>query len=347
MVPTGCTENKGDQEVDALIPKYEAHPDVLEASRRFAEQDVATQSAKPVDLAASWRVYVDGQETPLTATQNREKQQLEANLVRRVHELKGRMAEASRSRRKAIKAKKAQGGHSGSKTVSGPSAPSAPTGPAAPLGTGDAARRQSNHWAAVEHRREERPLAVTARADACKAEHHSQGFDRFPSKQYTVKVHTVQDRPPFNDGFNLELPDDVELKPFRPYTTLDSVKEQKKKATKAATSGAGPLSKAHVVMGITGHYQVTTLNVGQLGRNVGHAISANALPSNVMSPAERQLLAEEAKKATVRTVRRVVRVSNDLLRHGQKCMVLYITTKSDAELAPLKNAIFNKGRFAT
>ncbi|KAF9914355.1 hypothetical protein FBU30_002620, partial [Linnemannia zychae] len=326
--------------VQNILEKYEFHPEVLEAFKRLAEQDQSTQSAKPVSLSVSMNVYVNGQETLLTSDQKTLKRMTETLLQMRVNSLKERMTNASRTRREAIKTKRAQGEQmqrTGPRnrhhqkyinrftTVNGPSAPKAlkPTESVAPVNqalpsTGDAMQRQNRHWLSVESRREERPLAVARRARNCKTEHHSQGFDNLPSKQYAIKVHVVQDRPNLHAGSDLADPD-LEFKPFKPYTSLDSVKQQTKKQSMPHTPRAGPLSKSDVVMSITGSHQMIMLNVGQLGRNVGQAVIATrTLPSANMPHEEARVLTEKARTATIETIRRIVRVSNNLLRHGQK-----------------------------
>ncbi|KAG0219713.1 hypothetical protein BGW41_008174, partial [Actinomortierella wolfii] len=58
-------------------------------------------------------------------------------------------------------------------------------------------------------------------------------------------------------------------------------------------------------------------------------------------------LVEQAKNDTIWIIRRVVRVANELLRHGQKCMSLYISNASKEQLVELRSFIFNQGRFAT
>ncbi|KAG0220451.1 hypothetical protein BGW41_007947, partial [Actinomortierella wolfii] len=283
----------------SIVEKYQEDWDVVEAIEHYHASDPANATPKPNIITNSMRVYINGLETPLTPEQIEEKRALERTLEARVRDLKSRMAQASRTRRQAIKAKRAQRQATESaglrtrhqkffnrfRTVSGPPAPSAPTASLGqPLGVDDAAQRQTNHWLAVEKRRSERPSDVTERANSCKAEYLSQKFNNFLSKRYSVKVHALQDAPD-NAGPEPETPDNLELRPFKPYTYLDSVKRQwAKPSTRATSSRAGPLSKAHVVMAITGRHQITTLNVGQLGRNVGHAVSAAALPSSVQSP---------------------------------------------------------------
>ncbi|KAF9978693.1 hypothetical protein BGZ73_001048 [Actinomortierella ambigua] len=87
--------------------QYEVHPHVREADRRFGEQEMTTQPAKPRPHGES--TLMGKRHHPLQVSA-REKWLFESNLETRVHELKDRMAEASRSRCKAIKTKKAQGG---------------------------------------------------------------------------------------------------------------------------------------------------------------------------------------------------------------------------------------------
>jgi Tfp pilus assembly protein PilV len=95
--------------VESILRKYLSLAEAKAADRRYMRQDQASQSAKPVNYQASWRIYVLGQETLLTEVQSMQKRQLESNLETRVRELKNRMIQASRTRRQAIKAKKTQG----------------------------------------------------------------------------------------------------------------------------------------------------------------------------------------------------------------------------------------------
>ncbi|KAG0231627.1 hypothetical protein BGW41_002156 [Actinomortierella wolfii] len=151
---------------------------------------------EPDIIVNSMRVYINGLETPLTPAQIEEKRALERTLEARVRGHMDRMAR----------------GQSLLAQVSGQPAQSAPTASLGqPPSVDDAAQRQTNHWLVVEKRQNERPLDVTERANSCKAKYHSQRFCRFPSKQYAVKVHVVQDALG-NDDSDPEFPADLKLR---------------------------------------------------------------------------------------------------------------------------------------
>ncbi|KAF8946605.1 hypothetical protein BGZ47_011823, partial [Haplosporangium gracile] len=183
-------------------------------------------------------------------------------------------------------------------------------------------------------RRRDREAASGLRANTCKSEHRSRGFDQLPSKQYAIQVRMVRNPAELtDDGSEPEVPDDVVFKPFKPFTSLDSLKEQKKQSSKSSIPQAGPLEKRHVVKSITGFHQIITLNVAQLGRNVSQAVVTHTLPSDNMSLEARGILADRARRATIGTVRRVVRVTNDLLAMAKRYAHFYLTFPMNNSIA--------------
>ena len=89
-----------------ILSRYENHPEVIAARAKYEEQEVVSRSAKPINFQASRRIFVEGNETPLTPLQKETKRFLECQLEQRINQLKSRMLEASCTRRLVIKEKK-------------------------------------------------------------------------------------------------------------------------------------------------------------------------------------------------------------------------------------------------
>ncbi|KAG0195143.1 hypothetical protein BGX28_002155, partial [Mortierella sp. GBA30] len=92
--------------VASILWRYEDHPEVKAAKAHYEQQDENIRSTRKIDFNASCRVFLQGEETPLTSTQRDVKRLKEHLLEIRVSQLKQRMLQASRTRRQAIKAKK-------------------------------------------------------------------------------------------------------------------------------------------------------------------------------------------------------------------------------------------------
>ncbi|KAG0196363.1 hypothetical protein BGX28_010256 [Mortierella sp. GBA30] len=58
-------------------------------------------------------------------------------------------------------------------------------------------------------------------------------------------------------------------------------------------------------------------------------------------------MAAHAGTATIKTIRRVIKLINELLLHGQKAMTLFISSATLEDLHNFKDAIFNKHQYST
>ncbi|CAO3574002.1 unnamed protein product [Mortierella alpina] len=326
-----------DDDVMLILSRYDEHPEVKAAWIKYEEQEMASRSAKPINFEASRRIFVQGQETFLTPLQKEAKRFTECHLEQRIRELKSRMLEASRIRRLVIKEKERR-----QLFQANPSA--APVTPQ----THEAAQRQQKHSQEMCTRRRDRDPTVSARAAACEKEHRDQGFDQLPTSRYGIRVRMVQE-PPGREAESEEvvtIPDYLQFKEFKPYTSLGTVAPRAAPQTRNHVPEQKVMNKRDVVKSITGFHQITTLTVGQLGRNVAHAVVPQHIRTND-SIDRKERMALEAGNATIETIRRVVRVSNTLLRIGQKAMALYIDRIEPEDRLRLLDVIINKRKHGT
>ncbi|CAO3563939.1 unnamed protein product [Mortierella alpina] len=229
-------------------------------------------------------------------------------------------------------------------TQPGPHCSAAPVTPQ----THEAAQRQQKHSQEICTRRRDRHPTVSARAAACEKEHRDQGFDQLPTSRYGIRVRMVQE-PPGREAESEEMvaiPDDLQFKEFKPYTSLGTVAPRAAPQTRNHVPEQKVMNKRDVVKSITGFHQITTLTVGQLGRNVAHAVVPQHIRTND-SIDRKERMALEAGNATIETIRRVVRVSNTLLRIGQKAMALYIDRIEPEDRLRLLDVIINKRKHGT
>ncbi|KAG0201614.1 hypothetical protein BGX28_005604 [Mortierella sp. GBA30] len=77
----------------------------------------------------------------------------------------------------------------------------------------------------------------------------------------------------------VNIPDGLEFKAFKPYTSLDTV-TPKEILVARPTPLRSEMNKRDVVKSVTGFHQLTTLSVGQLGRNVGHVVLPQQIETN-------------------------------------------------------------------
>ena len=209
-------------------------------------------------------------------------------------------------------------------------------------------KRQQQHQQMVNKRRQHRHMSVSTRAEACKKEHKAQGFDKLKSKRYGIRVRMVQPQQhqvevPGNDG---ELPDGLSFKPFKPYTYVSPITPKRMQQHPAYVPKERQMIKRDVVKSVTGFHQMMTLSAGQLGRNIGHTVLPQRIPTNDTVDIKSHYAAK-AGIATTETIRRIVRVANALLRHGQKALALFIATATPVNLHCLKDTIFHKHRHCT
>ncbi|GJJ77921.1 hypothetical protein EMPS_10280 [Entomortierella parvispora] len=233
--------------------------------------------------------------------------------------------------------------------------------------------RQHLHRQSVNARRLTRDDNMAIRAGRCKAEYKSKGFHKMPSKQFAIKVHCVGGAGTQVNATLGDPPKDLEFKPFKPFdpdygkknkdpenpeartkpetkpkqsqkkTTRKSGQTPKTpKAPKPATPPSNrALRKSFFLKSLTGRHACKTLNTGQLGSNIDKAISASWLAEHSNKTKYntlRKLTQNDVRLAVVKTMRRIARVANELLRHGQDAVGLYITDTKD--LRPLKEALF-------
>ncbi|KAK3838059.1 MAG: hypothetical protein J3R72DRAFT_493171 [Linnemannia gamsii] len=269
--------SKDNDTLQTLLQSYNVHPEVQIALARYHTQDQATRSAKPLNQAAS---------------------------------LKDRMLRASGTRRRALKAMKngqqqhrrRQKKYNRFRTVNGPSSPPAPHST-----TTDIPQRQIDHWRIVEERRSQRDPETATRAADCKAECLAHGFDKLPSKQYGIHVHKVQDAPASNDGVNPDVPENVQFKLFKAYASLEPLKPETLNQPSKSTPRTGPLSRTDTIKSISGFHQITTLAIGQLGRNIGVTVVPQKMGQMISQagepPQDRKAIVEDAKTATIKTIR--------------------------------------------
>lgn len=92
-----------------ILNCYQKHPEVTATRSRYELLNEAERPRQVVDFSASRRIYVNGQESPLTVVQRDIKRLQEHQLQHRVQLLKGRMKEASYTRRRVIKERKRMG----------------------------------------------------------------------------------------------------------------------------------------------------------------------------------------------------------------------------------------------
>ncbi|KAF9555004.1 hypothetical protein EC968_009195 [Mortierella alpina] len=189
------------------------------------------------------------------------------------------------------------------------------------------AQRQLKHSQEICTRRRERDPTVTARAATCEKEYKDQGFNQLPTSRYRIRVRMLQE-PPRSKGKSeeaVDIPDEVQFKDFKPYTSLNIVAPRAPPQTRNHVPKQRIMNKRDVAKSITGFHQITTLTVGQLGRNVAHAVVPQQIKNDEPMDCKARM-ALKAGNATIETIRRVVRVSNTLLRIGQKAMALYINS---------------------
>ncbi|KAF9281856.1 hypothetical protein BGZ74_002261 [Mortierella antarctica] len=91
---------------------------------------------------------------------------------------------------------------------------------------------------------------------------------------------------------------------------------------------------------------MTSLPAGQLGRNVGHTVLHQHIPTNDSIDIKTHYTTK-AGIATTEMICRIVRVTNALLQHGQKALALFLTTATPLNLHRLKDTIFHKHRHCT
>ncbi|KAG0030533.1 hypothetical protein BGZ81_002547, partial [Podila clonocystis] len=209
-------------------------------------------------------------------------------------------------------------------------------------------QRQQQHQETINRQRQDRPTSVSTRAEACKKEHKAQGFDKLKSKRYGIRVRMVQPQQQQDNvsGDDGELPEGLVFKPFKPYTSVSPIAPKKTQRHSTYIPKDCQMTKQDVVKSITGFHQITTLSVGQLGRNIGHTVLPQCIPTN--DPVDvKMYYAAKAGIATTETIQRIVRVANALLRHGQKALALFIASATSADLHRLKDTIFHKHRHCT
>ncbi|KAF9149546.1 hypothetical protein DFQ26_001920, partial [Actinomortierella ambigua] len=267
----------------------------------------------------------------------------------KVFELKARMEKASELRRKTIKSKKAaarmaQGTEAAParqqahgrrynrfKSVNGAKPPAPPNPLPGPVSTNDTnvPAHQFRHWQVVQQRRAARDRQTSLRAESCKQEHQQQGFNDLRSRRYGIKVHVVQPAPALAQVVTNATPDEVEFRGFKPYPFVEPVKLKPTSTRPLQVLPARVLSKDELVKSITGLHQMTTLSVGQLGRNISHSITpAEVSQDGEISEVQKDMV-EEARMATVHTIRRMIR------------------GRTTEELHHLREALFNKKKFNT
>jgi len=111
--------------------------------------------------------------------------------------------------------------------------------------------------------------------------------------------------PPESEGESEEvvtIPDDLQFKEFKPYTSLGTVAPRAAPQTRNHIPKQRVMSKPDVVKSITGFHQITTLTVGQLGRNVAHAVVPQHIRTND-SIERKERMALKAGNATIETIR--------------------------------------------
>ncbi|KAG0029603.1 hypothetical protein BGZ83_004889, partial [Gryganskiella cystojenkinii] len=114
------------------------------------------------------------------------------------------------------------------------------------------------------------------------------------------------------------------------------------KGTGKAPSSPSMREKKFLVKSLTRRHAHSTLNIGQLGSNIDKAIKATRLSTTTTATAAATgasaTAATQVRLAVVKTTRRLVRVCNELLRHGQDAFAMYIANTKD--LQALKEALF-------
>ncbi|KAG0375509.1 hypothetical protein BGX24_008988 [Mortierella sp. AD032] len=210
------------------------------------------------------------------------------------------------------------------RTVNGPPSPPAPI-----VQQWTYLQQQIDHWRFVDERRSQRDPDTATRAADCKAEYLVRGFDKLPSKQYGIHVHKVQEAPASNDGMNPGDPENVQFKPFKAYASLEPLRPETLNQPSKSTLRTGLLTKTDTIKSISGFHQITTLAVGQLGRNIGLTVVPQKMGQMISQagepPQDRKAIVEDAKTATIKTIRQ----------------------KTDVELHELKDPFFNKVKFDT
>ncbi|KAF9935158.1 hypothetical protein BGZ67_003550 [Mortierella alpina] len=302
-----------------ILNSYGDHPDVKAAQIQYEQLNEADRPEQLVDFSASRGIFIDGQETPLTTVQREIKRFREYQLDQQVQGLKSRMLEASRTRRQVIKAKK-----------------------------NPRFNRQQEHQLQIIKRREERDPAISERALACEKEHMDQGFDQLPSKQYGIRVRMIQGPPEsvVDTQNEVNIMEELQFKDFKPYTSVGTVAPRTAPRTSTHTPEQRTMNKRDVIKSVTGSHQIATLAVGQLGRNVAHTV----LPWKISVDSAidtKTALAAQAGAATVKTIRRLVRVANAIVWHGQKALALFTSSATPEQLHRLKDIIFDKHQHGT
>ncbi|KAI8359398.1 hypothetical protein B0O80DRAFT_423344 [Mortierella sp. GBAus27b] len=131
-------------------------------------------------------------------------------------------------------------------------------------------------------------------------------------RERCLLVRMIKD--PLDSDEGAVVPEGLEFKPFRAYPSTDRIESKSPAPWTPHTSKPDPLSKANVVKSFTGFHQLITLSVGQLGTNDRHAVQPQKLLTAI-SIEDKRRMAENAQTATIETARRIVRVSNELMRH--------------------------------
>ncbi|KAF9374626.1 hypothetical protein CPB97_011998, partial [Podila verticillata] len=158
------------------------------------------------------------------------------------------------------------------------------------------------------------PMSVSTQAKACKKEHKAQGFDKLKSKQYSIWVWMVQPQQQQAKvlGNDDELPGGLSFKPFKPYTSISPVTPKKAQQHPAYVPKEHQMIKHDIVKSVSGFHQMMTLSAGQLGRNNGHTVLPQHIPTNDAVNIKIHYAAK-AGITTTETIWWIVRVANALL----------------------------------
>ncbi|KAG0234210.1 hypothetical protein BGX31_004632 [Mortierella sp. GBA43] len=270
--------SNGTDSVMTILSRYDQNNEVRAA--RLVYESTAPP-LKEVNFAASRRIYIQGEETPLSQRQRDLKRLTEYQMMVRVNELKNRMLAAGKNQRRD------------SKEFNRSKAP-----PSASPVSSTTQRNPCN--------------TITTRVADCKKEYMDRGFGSMTSKRYGIQVRMIKD--PLDSDEGAVVPEGLEFKPFRAYPSTDRIESKSPAPWTPHTSKPDPLSKANVVKSFTGFHQLITLSVGQLGTNDRHAVQPQKLLTAI-SIEDKRRMAENAQTATIETARRIVRVSNELMRH--------------------------------
>lgn len=157
-------------------------------------------------------------------------------------------------------------------------------------------------------------MSISTQAEVCKKEHKAQGFDKLKSKWYGIQVWMVQPQQhqvevPGNDG---ELPDGLSFKPFKPYTYISPITPKRMQQHPAYVPKECQMIKHDVVKSVMGFHQMMTLSAGQLGRNIGHTVLPQHIPTNDTVDIKSHY-ATKVGITTTETIQQIIRVANALL----------------------------------